>query len=208
MAENIYNEDINAKFNKKLQFLILIDKMKSVYRQTLLADKSRRETDAEHSWHIALMAMLFSEFAPQGVDKERVIKMCLVHDLVEIYAGDTFCYDKKAGEDKREREMRAAQKLFSVLPKEDGKELKELWLEFEKQETPDAVFSASLDRFQPLINNFLTDGHTWKKGKVVRPQVEERAALIKKGLPIAWETVRKILDDAEGKGFFEHNQKN
>lgn len=208
MAENIYNEDINAKFNKKLQFLILIDKMKSVYRQTLLADKSRRETDAEHSWHIALMAMLFSEFAPEGVDRERVIKMCLVHDLVEIHAGDTFCYDKKAGEDKKEREMRAAEKLFSVLPEDDGKELKKLWLEFEEQETPDAVFSASLDRFQPLINNFLTDGHTWKKGKVVRPQVEERAALIKKGLPIAWETVQKILDDAEGKGFFEHNQKN
>ena len=208
MAENIYNEDINAKFNKKLQFLILIDKMKSVYRQTLLADKSRRETDAEHSWHIALMAMLFSEFAPEGVDRERVIKMCLVHDLVEIYAGDTFCYDKKAGEDKKEREMRAAEKLFSVLPEDDGKELKKLWLEFEEQETPDAIFSASLDRFQPLINNFLTDGHTWKKGKVVRPQVEERAALIKKGLPIAWETVQKILDDAEGKGFFEHNQKN
>lgn len=208
MAENIYNEDINAKFNQKLQFLILIDKMKSVYRQTLLADKSRRETDAEHSWHIALMAMLFSEFAPEGVDKERVIKMCLVHDLVEIYAGDTFCYDKKAGEDKKEREIRAAEKLFSVLPEDDGKELKKLWLEFEEQETPDAIFSASLDRFQPLINNFLTDGHTWKKGKVVRPQVEERAALVKKGLPIAWETVQKILDDAEGKGFFEHNQKN
>ena len=205
MAENIYNEDINAKFNKKLQFLILIDKMKSVYRQTLLADKSRRETDAEHSWHIALMAMLFSEFAPDGVDKERVIKMCLVHDLVEIYAGDTFCYDKKAGEDKKERELRAAEKLFSVLPEEDGKELKELWLEFEKQETPDAIFSASLDRFQPLINNFLTDGHTWRKGKVVRPQVEERAALIKKGLPIAWETVQKILNDAEEKGIFGHN---
>ena len=208
MAENIYNEDINVKFNKKLQFLILIDKMKSVYRQTLLADKSRRETDAEHSWHIAMMAMLFAEFAPEGVDKERVIKMCLVHDLVEIYAGDTFCYDEKAGEDKAEREMRAAQKLFSVLPAEDGDEIKGLWLEFEKQETPDAVFAASLDRFQPLINNFLTDGHTWKKGKVVRPQVEERAALIKKGLPIAWETVQKILDDAENKGFFEHNQKN
>lgn len=208
MAENIYNEDINVKFNKKLQFLILIDKMKSVYRQTLLADKSRRETDAEHSWHIAMMAMLFAEFAPEGVDKERVIKMCLVHDLVEIYAGDTFCYDEKAGEDKAEWEMRAAQKLFSVLPAEDGEEIKGLWLEFEKQETPDAVFAASLDRFQPLINNFLTDGHTWRKGKVVRPQVEERAALIKKGLPIAWETVQKILDDAENKGFFEHNQKN
>ncbi|MBR2885170.1 MAG: HD domain-containing protein [Clostridia bacterium] len=208
MAENIYNEDINVRFNKKLQFLILIDKMKSVYRQTLLADKSRRETDAEHSWHIAMMAMLFAEFAPEGVDKERVIKMCLVHDLVEIYAGDTFCYDEKAGEDKAEREMRAAQKLFSVLPAEDGEEIKGLWLEFEKQETPDAVFVASLDRFQPLINNFLTDGHTWRKGKVVRPQVEERAALIKKGLPIACETVQKILDDAENKGFFEHNQKN
>lgn len=205
MAENIYNEDMNVKFNKKLQFLILIDKMKSIYRQTLLADKSRRETDAEHSWHIALMAMLFAEFAPEGVDKERVIRMCLVHDLVEIYAGDTFCYDKKAGEDKADREMRAAKKLFSVLPKEDGEEIKSLWLEFEKQETPDAVFAASLDRFQPLINNFLTDGHTWKKGKVARRQVEERAALIEKGLPIAWETVQRILNDAQEKGFFEHN---
>lgn len=189
-------------FNKKLQFLIILDKMKSVYRQTLLADKSRRETDAEHSWHMAIMAMLFSEYAPKGTDKERVIKMCLVHDLVEIYAGDTFCYDVKAGEDKKERERLAAEKLFSVLPYKEGKEIRELWEEFEDAQSPDALFAASLDRFQPIINNFLTDGHTWRKGKVKRSQVEKRASVIEKGLPIAWKTVCDIIDDAEGKGFF------
>jgi len=202
MAENIYESDLKEKFNKKLQFLILIDKMKSVYRQTLLADKSRRETDAEHSWHMAVMAMLFSPFAPEGVDTDRVIKMCLVHDLVEIYAGDTFCYDVKAGEDKKEREELSAQKLFSVLPEGDGKEIRALWEEFESQETPDALFAASLDRFQPLINNFLTEGHTWRKGNVTREQVEKRASLIEKGLPIAWETVLEIIEDSQKKGFF------
>lgn len=202
MAENIYSEDMIKDFNRKLQFLIIIDKMKTVYRQTLLADKSRRETDAEHSWHMAVMAMLFSEYAPEGTDKERVIKMCLVHDLVEIYAGDTFCYDVKAGEDKKERERLAAEKLFSVLPYKEGKEIRELWEEFEDAQTPDALFAASLDRFQPIINNFLTDGHTWKKGKVRRSQVEKRASVIEKGLPIAWKTVCDIIDDAEKKGFF------
>ena len=202
MAENIHESDLKENFNKRLQFLILIDKMKSVYRQTLLADKSRRETDAEHSWHMAVMAMLFAPFAPEGVDTDRVIKMCLVHDLVEIYAGDTFCYDVKAGEDKSEREELSAQKLFSVLPEEDGVQIRTLWEEFEKQQTPDALFAASLDRFQPLINNFLTEGHTWRKGNVTREQVEKRASLIEKGLPIAWETVMEIIEDSQKKGFF------
>lgn len=202
MAENVYESDLKEKFNKRLQFLILIDKMKSVYRQTLLADKSRRETDAEHSWHMAVMAMLFAPFAPEGVDTDRVIKMCLVHDLVEIYAGDTFCYDVKAGEDKKEREELSAQKLFSVLPEEDGVQIRTLWEEFDQQETPDALFAASLDRFQPLINNFLTEGHTWRKGNVTRKQVEERASLIEKGLPVAWETILEIIEDSQKKGFF------
>lgn len=204
MADFIYENNINEEFDKKLEFLILLDKMKTVYRQTLLADKSRRETDAEHSWHIAMMAMLFADLAPEGVNRDRSIRMCLIHDLVEIYAGDTFCYDIKAGKDKTEREKNAADKLFSILPKKDGEELKGLWLEFEEQATPDALFAASLDRFQPIINNILTDGHTWRKGKVKRKQVEERAGLIQKGFPKAWQTVCNIIDEAEGKGYFQN----
>lgn len=202
MAKSLYENNINENFSKKLEFLILLDKMKGVYRQTLLADKSRRETDAEHSWHIAVMAMLFAEDAPKGVDRNRSMRMCLVHDLVEIYAGDTFCYDKKAGEDKAEREQRAAEKLFSILPEKDGKEIYELWTEFEQQKTADAMFAASLDRLQPIINNILTDGHTWKKGKVKREQVEERMSIIERGFPAAWQTVCSIIDEAEEKGFF------
>lgn len=204
MADFLYKNNINDDFSKKLEFLILLDKMKTVYRQTLLADKSRRETDAEHSWHIAMMAMLFADFAPEGVDRDRSIRMCLVHDLVEIYAGDTFCYDVKAGESKQEREIMAADKLFSMLPEKDGEELKRLWLEFEEQSTPDALFAASLDRFQPIINNILTDGHTWRKGKVMREQVEERMSVIEHGFPAAWQTVCEIIDEAEEKGYFQN----
>ncbi len=204
MAENICSEDMNERFNKKLQFLVLIDRMKTVYRQNLLIDKSRRETDAEHSWHIAVMAMLFSDLAPEGVDTDRVVRMCLVHDLIEIFAGDTFCYDQKAGEDKAERERLSADRLFSILPEKDGKEIRTLWEEFEAQSTPDAVFAACLDRFQPLVGNFLTDGHTWKKGKVKREQVEERDSVIENGFPAAWKTVCDIIEDSEKKGLFNH----
>ena len=204
MAGNIHSEDMKERFNKKLQFLVLLDKMKTVYRQNLLIDKSRRETDAEHSWHIAIMAMLFSEFAPEGTDRDRVVKMCLVHDLIEIFAGDTFCYDSKAGEDKEERERLSADRLFALLPEDDGKELRTLWEEFEEQKTPDAVFAACLDRFQPLVGNFLCDGHTWKKGKVKREQVEKRDEIIEYGFPAAWETVCGIIEDSDEKGLFNH----
>lgn len=205
MAENLHSENMNENFNKKLQFLVLLDKMKTVYRQTLLADKSRRETDAEHSWHMAVMAFVFSDLAPEGVNTDRVIKMCLVHDLIEIFAGDTFCYDEKAGEDKEEREKLSADRLFAILPEEDGKEIRALWEEFEAQSTPDALFAASLDRFQPIINNFLTDGHTWKKGNVKRKQVEKRASVIEKGFPAAWKTVCDIISDSDEKGLFNKN---
>ena len=135
------------------------------------------------------------------------MKMVLVHDLVEIYAGDTFCYDAEAGKDKKERESLAAERLFSILPEKDARELHVLWEEFEEAKTPDALFASSLDRFQPIINNFLTDGHTWRKGKVKRKQVEKRVSVIEKGLPIAWKTVCDIIDDADKKGFFTEDNK-
>ncbi len=199
MADFIHSTDNELK--QRLEFLITIDKMKSIYRQTLLTDKSRRETDAEHSWHIAVMAMLLAPYAPEGADCNRCVKMCLVHDLVEIYAGDTFCYDEKAGMDKEERERLAAEKLFSSLPKEDGEELKNLWIEFDKQETPDALFSASLDRLQPFLHNMLTDGHTWRKGSVTKEQVLKRAGLIEQGIPAVWNIVTNMIDEAHKKGY-------
>ncbi len=199
MADFIHSTDNELK--QRLEFLITIDKMKSIYRQTLLIDKSRRETDAEHSWHIAVMAMLLAPYAPKGADINRCVKMCLVHDLVEIYAGDTFCYDEKASMDKEEREQFAAEKLFSTLPKEDGEELKTLWIEFERQETPDALFCASLDRLQPFIHNMLTDGHTWRKGKVTKEQVMNRAGVIEQGIPAVWDIVREMIDEGKNRGY-------
>lgn len=203
MAENIHGEDLSKDdiFTKKLQFVMIADKMKNIYRQTLLSDKSRRETDAEHSWHLALMAMVFSDFAPKEADINRVIKMVIVHDLVEIYAGDTFCYDYDAIKDKEQREKDSADRLFSIIP--DGEEYKKLWEEFDKKETPDAIYAAALDCLQPFLNNFLTDGHTWKKGGVTEDKVQKRMAVIKEGLPAAWEIVQKIIEDSIKKGYIK-----
>ncbi len=202
MADKLREENINIDFNKRIQFISVIDKMKSIYRQTLLADGSREETDAEHSWHLGVMAILLSDYAPEGTDITKVIKMVLVHDLVEIYAGDTFCYDVEAGKDKREREVKAADKLFGILPKEDRDELRALWEEFDAEETNESLYAASLDRLQPLINNFFTNGHTWRKGSVKRESVEAREMILEKGLPIATRLVKDIIDDSNKKGYF------
>jgi len=145
---------------QQMQFVVEIDKLKRVLRQTLLTDGSRRENSAEHSWHIALMAILLSEYATEPIDILRVVKMLLLHDLVEIDAGDTFCYDDRGHESKAEREMQAADRLFSLLPPDQASEFRALWDEFEAQETADAQFASTLDRLQPLLNNHQTQGHT------------------------------------------------
>lgn len=175
---------ISEDFEKRLRFLIEADKMKNVLRQTLIADGSRRETDAEHSWHFALMAMTLIDHAREKdkIDLDRVIKMALVHDLVEVYAGDTFCYDEKANLDKADREKAAADRLFGLLPEEQGKEYRSLWEEFDAKATPDAAYAAAIDRLQPLINNHLTDSHTWKKGRVRAEQVRERMEPVKEAM--------------------------
>src|SRR5690554_5148412 len=139
-----------------MEFILEIDKLKQIYRQTLVTDGSRRENDAEHSWHLALMAMVLAEHAAQLVDLLRVIKMVLIHDLVEIDAGDTFCYDGPAHNDKEEREYQAAQRLFSMLPEDQEQEFWQLWREFEAVETADAKFANALDRLQPMLNNTVT----------------------------------------------------
>lgn len=164
----------DEKINQLLRFTAEVDKMTGISRRTMLLNKSRRENDAEHSWHIAVMAMLFKDYAPEGCDVARVVQMCIVHDLVEIYAGDTFAYDVSANLGKEEREKAAADRLFGELPVHLGKQFRLLWEEFDKMETPDAKYAAAMDRLQPFLHNTLTDGQTWKEGKPSVDMVEKR----------------------------------
>ena len=171
-------ESKNFRLDQQLRFTAEIDKMTSILRRTMLIDGSRRENDAEHSWHIAVMALIFEEYATQNVDVSRAVKMCVVHDLIEIYAGDTFAYDAAGNADKAEREAAAAEKLFAQLPKEQGAEIRLLWEEFDAMQTPDAKYAACMDRLQPFLHNTLTSGHTWVEGGTVRASVEKRMAVI------------------------------
>ena len=164
----------DEKINQLLRFTAEVDKMTGISRRTMLLNKSRRENDAEHSWHIAVMAMLFKDYAPEGCDVARAVQMCIVHDLVEIYAGDTFAYDVSANLGKEELEKAGADRLFGELPEHLGKQFRLLWEEFDKMETPDAKYAAAMDRLQPFLHNTLTDGQTWKEGKPSVDMVEKR----------------------------------
>lgn len=184
----------NMRLDQQLKFSAEIDKMTNVYRRTLLVSGQRRENDAEHSWHVAVMALLFKEYCVEEPNVERAIKMLVVHDLIEIYAGDTFAYDVKRNESKAEREAAAADKLYSQLPPEQGSELKALWEEFDGMETVDAKYAACLDRIQPLLHNTLTEGHTWQNNGAVRSQVEARAGIVKEFMPEVYAWIDKNLD--------------
>ena len=184
----------NMRLDQQLKFSAEIDKITNVYRRTLLVSGERRENDAEHSWHVAVMALLFKEYCVEEPNVERAIKMLVVHDLIEIYAGDTFAYDVKGNESKAEREAAAADKLYSQLPPEQGSELKALWEEFDGMETVDAKYAACLDRIQPLLHNTLTEGHTWQNNGAVRSQVEARAGIVKEFMPEVYAWIDKNLD--------------
>ena len=186
---------MNDKLKGQLSFLIEADKMKSILRQTLLVDQSRRENDAEHSWHLALMAMTLAEYTPLKISLDRVIRMALVHDLVEIYAGDTFAYDTAGYQSKDKREKEAADKLFSLLPPEQGREYRALWEEFDAMQTPDALYASAIDRLQPFINNALTDGHTWVQHGVTVDKVYKRMDPVRNALPALWEYVENVINE-------------
>jgi len=191
------------RLQKQLTFLMEIDKMKNVMRQTVLTDKSRQETDAEHSWHFAMMAMLLYEYTDTDkVDLNRVIRMALVHDLIEIYAGDTFAYDIEGNKDKEDREKKAADRLFSILPLDQGEEIRTLWEEFDAMETQDAIYASAIDRLQPLVINFITEGHTWKRG-VTYDQVYERNRVVKEASPSLWKLINELLDKSVELGYLK-----
>ena len=190
----------NARLDAQLKFTAVIDQMTGIFRKTLLVDRSRAENDAEHSWHIAVMALLFEEYAVEKVNTLHAVEMLLVHDLVEIYAGDTFAYDIEGNKTKAQRENAAAEKLFSILPPEQGAKIRALWKEFDAHATPDARYADCLDKLQPYFHNILTEGFTWRNAiagkRTTRQQVEQRMSPLKDFMPEVYKWVKKSMDEA------------
>ncbi|MCQ4923667.1 HD domain-containing protein [Tissierella carlieri] len=191
---------IKERLLKDIEFIVELDKMKSILRQTSLINEDRREDDAQHSWHISVMAMILGEYSNEKIDVCKVIKMLLTHDLVEIFAGDTFCYDKVGNEDKKERENLAAEKIFGMLEEDKGRELRVLWDEFEDGKTSEALFAASMDRLQPMLSNYYNNGGTWKKFNVAKEDIYKRIAPVKKSSDELWGFVENMIEDAYDKG--------
>ncbi len=192
------------RLKKQMEFIVEIDKLKYIFRQSALISDGRKENSAEHSWHLGLMAMFLSEYIKDGsVDLLKVIKMVLIHDIVEIDAGDTFAYDEHGYQDKEEREIQAAQRIFNLLPSDQADEIWKLWREFEERRTPEARYAASLDRLQPLLLNYFTQGHTWRMPGVTSEKVYERMAPIRESTPVLWEYAVEIIEDSIAKGYLK-----
>ncbi len=192
----------NERLLQQINFLREIDDLKQILRQTVLIKEHRQENDAEHSWHLAMLVLVLSEYSnDSAIDLLRTVKMALIHDLVEIDAGDTFCYDDHSKEEKNEREREAAHRIFSILPDEMSEEYINLWEEFETMETPEAKFAAAVDRLQPLLLNLYSEGYAWKKHSVKKSQVIERNHHIAKGSKILWEFAQNLIDEAVKRGY-------
>ncbi len=190
------------RLERQIEFILEIDKLKTIFRQSFLTNGSRHENDAEHSWHLAMMILLLSEHAnDQNIDAARAMKMVLIHDIVEIDAGDTFAYDEEGHRDKEERERAAAKRLFGLLPEDQGQELQRLWEEYEEQKTPEARFAGALDRMQPILQNYFCQGRSWKQHQIRREQVVERNQRMREGSETLWRFTEKLIDDAVDKGY-------
>lgn len=189
------------RLQQQIQFILEIDRLKQIMRQSYITGGSRKENSSEHSWHLAVMALVLAEHARGPLDVFRVVKMTLVHDLVEIDAGDTFIYDTQANTDKSDREIRAADRIFGLLPDDQQQEFRALWEEFEARITPEAKFAAALDRLMPLMHNYHSNGKTWKEHNVRKHKVFERNQHIQHGSEELWDFARSLIEDAVAKGY-------
>lgn len=182
------------RLEQQLQFILEIDKVKKIIRQTLLSDASRKENDAEHSWHIALMAYLLQEYVEEPVEVSKVMLMVLIHDLVEIDAGDTYAYDEEGAKTKDERERKAADHIFGMLPEDQGMYLKALWEEFEAYETAEAKYAHLLDNFQPLLLNDAAGGISWTEHQVKKSQIYKRNEKVEETSATIWKCMQDKID--------------
>jgi putative hydrolases of HD superfamily len=188
---------------RQIAFIVELDKLKQVLRQTLLIDRSRRENDAEHSWHLATMVLVLGEYAAPEVDALRVLKMLLIHDVVEIDAGDTFLYDRAGADGQAAREALAADRLYGLPPADQGGALRALWQEFEDGVSPDARFARALDRLQPLLHNVHTEGAMWRAHGVRAADVLAKKAVIARGSPALWAYAETLIRDCIAKGWLK-----
>ena len=192
--------NMDDRLKQQLAFALEIDKEKQVLRQTHLSGGGRRENDAEHAWHMAVMAYLLREYANEEVDAGRAMLMCLVHDLVEIYAGDTYAYDEEGQKSKQERESAARDALFGMLPEDQGRELAALFDEFEACETADARYVHAMDNLQPILLNDSNDGADWREHNIAAEQVYERQRTTKMGSDTLYEVVSGIIEKHRERG--------
>ena len=190
---------------RQLQFILELDKLKGILRRSLLLESHRRENSAEHSWHLAMMVLVLAEHADEPVDQLHTLKLVLVHDIVEIDAGDTYAYDADGHAGKDERERMAAQRIFGLLPAEQAQELINLWEEYEEQKTPEARFALALDRLMPFLHNYHTDGVTWRENRVTSVQVKERMAPVGVASDALGRTVSNIVEQAVASGLLPHS---
>lgn len=191
----------NERLTQQIRFIVEIDKLKSVLRRTYLANGTRRENAGEHSWHLAMMALVLSEHANEEIDLLRVLKMVLIHDIVEIDAGDTYIYDDVGALDQEEREKMAAERIFGLLPVEQAREFREVWDEFEARQTADAKFAKALDRLMPLLHNYELEGKAWQTNGIKRHQVIAINRPILDGSEALSELALSIIEDSVAKGY-------
>lgn len=197
-------KSIKNRLQQQIQFIREIDNLKHVLRRTRLFNNSRFENDAEHSWHLALMAIALSEYSNEPIDLNRVIKMVLIHDITEIDAGDTFLYDDIRNSSTVQKEAEGAERIFGLLPVEQKDEFIKIWQEFEKRETPESKFAAAIDRLEPLLQNYFTQGYTWKQHSIHKAQVvNKNEPIISKGSSVLWEFARDLIDKAASEGYLE-----
>ncbi|SCP96022.1 HD domain-containing protein [Anaerobium acetethylicum] len=188
------------RLKNQMEFILEVDKLKKITRQSYITDGSRKENDTEHSWHLALMCLLLSEYSNEDIDVLKVMSMVLIHDIVEIDAGDTYAYDDAGNETKRERELKAAERIFGILPEDQRCSMMDLWEEFETGETREAKFAAVLDRVQPILLNHTTGGRAWREHEVREEQILKRNERTSEGSEKLWEFCRGMISENVARG--------
>ena len=184
----------------QIEFIREIDKLKYIFRKTKLINSDRPENDAEHSWHLAMMAIVLAGHANEPIDLEKVMKMVLIHDIVEIDSGDVFAYDTTKSHDNFDEELKAARRIFGILPKEQAEEFLNIWIEFEEMKTPESKFARALDRLEPLLQNASNNGGTWREFDVKYDKVIEKKKAIKDGSEELWKFAENLIDESVEKG--------
>lgn len=191
----------NQRLAQQIQFILEVDKLKNVIRRTYVSGGARRENSAEHSWQLALMAMTLAEHANEPVDVARVMKMVVIHDIVEIDAGDTYFFDDAGTVDKAEREQKAASRIFGLLPDDQAAELRQLWDEFEARQTPEARFANAIDRVMPLLLNYETRGKSWQENGISNGEILPRMTHVADGSEAIWQLIQAIVAAAVAEGY-------